>query len=378
MRKSSHLIYVSILISSTQVSYADITPMSSADLDRLTAGGAKSLSASGGAVVGNDSSANISSLGTVTLDSEAQEAAKALNIVNSSESTVANGLNIWDGQLNTSAGVSMTENAINSREVEQSNNISQDQRRVASLPNYSRPDANIEESWDNSGSSSSAATHNEVDSVTDLVTTTRTNNTTNLSTEVNALSTVLGQEVRAGKGIAIAGNIDSIDFAAGTFEIEGTASVGGVLEGAVSFTLTGPELNITGIEAAGCAAMTASCNASGGSVLEETSNQDHSTMYSLDTSSNSSEEYTETGSRLTRSAFEIEGALAEYIVVDNSDLTVSTDYSVNLSGAAQAGLSALNVVNAAGSAVANGVNIGRSDNSTNMAMTQSNVIVHSR
>jgi len=370
VRNSSSILLTSILLSYSQLSYAEVTPMSIAEMDRVTAGGAEQQSASGGAVVGNDSTASISSLGTVTLDSQAQEAAKALNLVNSSESTVANGLNIWDGKAAAEVAGPTTS-------IDQTNSVTQDQRRLASLPDYSRPDANIEESWDNSGSSSSAATHNEVDSVTDLVTTTKTKNTTNLSTDVNALSKVLGQEVRAGKGIAIAGNIDSIDFAAGSLVITGEAEIA-PLKGAVSFTLTGPELNITGIEAAGCAAMTASCSASGGSVLDETSSEDHSTLYSLDTSSNGSEDYTEMGDRLTRSAFAIEDALAEYIVVDNSELMVSTDYSVNLSGAAQSNMNALNVVNAAGSAVANGVNIARSESRPQLMLTQSNVIVHSR
>ena len=369
MRKTSSLIFIPVFLSCAHLSHAEITPLSTADLDRLTAGSADYLSASGGAVVGNDSSADISSLGTVTLDSEAQEAARALNIVNSSESTVANGLNIWDGQLNVEAGGSGV------RSIEQSNNISQDQRRVASLPNYNRPESNIDETWNNTGNATSASTHNEVNNVTDLSTTSNSM-ATSTDTSVDALSTILGQNVQAGKGLALSGQVEAF-IDGGDFNITLAGDIGGAIGAEISLTLNLPEITIDA-EASGCAALNGSCTATGTTNRLDETLEDHSTAYSLDTSSDSSEAFTETGSRLTRSAFEIEGALAEYIVVDNSELNVSTDYSVNLSGAAQAGLSAMNVVNAAGSAVANGVNIGRSDGSTDLAMTQSNIIVHSR
>lgn len=374
MHKSSSLLFISFILSNSQLSYAELTPISVADLDRLTAGKADYLTASGGAVVGNDSSAEISSIGTVTLDSQAQEAAKALNIVNSSESTVANGLNIWDGQMDRVSDGSNGSNS-NERHIEQSNNITQDQRRVASLPSYNRPEANIEETWNNTGSSSSSATSNEVSNVTDITTTSSSMKTSTAAT-VDALSTILGQQIQAGKGIALSGQIEAF-IDGGDFNITLEGDIGGAIGATVSVTLNLPEITLDA-EASGCAAMNGSCTANGTTERLDETLVDKSTSFSLQTSSSSAEEYAEMGSTLTRSAFEIEGALAEYIVVDNSQLGVTTDYSVNLSGAAQSNLSSLNVVNAAGSAVANGVNIGRSDGSTQLAMTQSNVIVHSR
>jgi len=307
----------------------------------------------------------------VTLDSQAQEAAKALNIVNSSESTVANGLNIWDGQVDLVNADSSKE-----RYIEQSNNITQDQRRVASLPSYNRPEANIEETWNNTGSSSSSATHNEVNNVTDL-TTTSSSMSTSTDATVDALSTILGQQIQAGKGLALSGQVEAF-IDGGDFNITLEGGIGGdAVTAKITLTLNLPEITLDA-EASGCAVMNGSCTANGTTDRLDETLVDKSTSFSLQTSSSSAEEYTEMGSTLTRSAFEIEGALAEYIVVDNSQLGVTTDYSVNLSGAAQSNLSSLNVVNAAGSAVANGVNIGRSDGSTQLAMTQSNVIVHSR
>ncbi|MDH5571655.1 MAG: hypothetical protein OEY89_07815, partial [Gammaproteobacteria bacterium] len=342
MYKSSSFLFITLMATNIQLSHAELTPMSAADMDRLTAGSADRMAASGGAVIGNDSSAKISSLGTVTLDSQSQEGAKALNLVNSSESTVANGLNIWDGQ-NSASGINAPGNKI-----EQSNSISQDQRRVASLPTYNRPEANIEESWSNTGSASSASTHNELNKVTDL-STTSSSMTTDVDTHIDAQSKIFGQEIKAGKGVAMAGQVD-VELDAGKFEITLAAGLLGIIEGEAKLTLDLPKLEVHA-EGAGCAVLNGSCDAKGTTDRVNTTHDDNSTHYALDTSSDSSEAYTEVGAKLTRSAFEIEGALGEYIVVDNSTLDVTTDYSVNLSGAAQAGLNALNVVNAAGSAV---------------------------
>ena len=87
------------------------------------------------------------------------------------------------------------------------------------------------------------------------------------------------------------------------------------------------------------------------------------------------------GTENVRSPFEIEDAQAEYIVVDDSKIDVETNYGITLAGSAQSNLRALNAVNAAGSAVANGVNISRTPTVTGgqvMALSQQNVIRHSR
>ena len=77
-------------------------PLTDETLDAVTAGTAQPL-ASGGAVVGNNSSAVIDITGTLNLSGEAQSGARGLNVVNSSESTVANGVNVWDGKLDAAA-----------------------------------------------------------------------------------------------------------------------------------------------------------------------------------------------------------------------------------------------------------------------------------
>lgn len=381
MQRKTKLGLAVLLASCAQFGYAEITPMSESSLDRITAGSAGNhpgnqqssesvqQSASGGAVVGNDSLATINSTGNVTLEGEAQSEARSLNMVNSSESTVANGLNIWQSQGDTAVAPPAV--------VEQANNVSQDQRRMAALPSYNRPEANVEESWDRTGASSSASTYDELDNVTS-VESSSTSVSTTTSSSVDALSTVAGQNVQAGKGMAISGMVEA-EMEGGSFEITGSGGVGdGAAEAELSVVLTLPAFSIDA-EASGCAAMNGSCTAEGTTDRTEETLSDHSTEYSLSETSESSEEYTDMGSRLTRSAFEIEDALAEYIVVDNSELSVSTDYSVNLSGTAQASLRGMNVVNAAGSAVANGVNISRNEAGvSDLSLVQSNVIVHSR
>ncbi|NIV29238.1 MAG: hypothetical protein GWN58_06925, partial [Anaerolineae bacterium] len=68
---------------------------------------------------------------------------------------------------------------------------------------------------------------------------------------------------------------------------------------------------------------------------------------------------TSSGTRSVRSPFALYGAQAEYIVVDDSSLDAETDYSVLLASNAQQNARALNLVNAAGSVVANAVNVAR-------------------
>jgi hypothetical protein len=62
------------------------------------------------------------------------------------------------------------------------------------------------------------------------------------------------------------------------------------------------------------------------------------------------------------------------IALDGSKATSKTEMSVELSGSAEANASAVNIVNASGSIVANGVNIASSTNLNNIALAQSNVI----
>ena len=80
---------------------------------------------------------------------------------------------------------------------------------------------------------------------------------------------------------------------------------------------------------------------------------------------------------LALQADEIEAdvSTANAIALDGSTASDSMSESVNLSGSAESNAHAINIVNAAGSLVANGVNVASSGNTTALSLTQANVIV---
>ena len=295
---------------------------------------------SGGAIVGNSSTASISTSGAVTIGDSVQTGARAVNLVNSAESGVANGVNIWDGSVDV-------ETSATQLDVQQSNAILQDQLRMANMPNYVRTEANVEHSI----SESAETTH---------------------AGGVETTQLIFGQSLRAGEGVSIAGQLDA-DLTGGRFElsnnihteISGEISVGadGILGGigasagasletdlTQSLDWTLPSLSLS-VKGAGCYVEMGECTSEG--------------SYSA-----SSEETT-----ISRSPFTLQDAAAEYIVVDDSALSAENSYTVALAGSAQTDLRALNLVNAAGSAVANAINVARTPAlGPNLSLSQTNSI----
>jgi len=351
-------------------------------LGAITAGSAGEMQGSGGAIVGNNSTGSITQSGIATIDSNAQSGAEALNLVNSSESTVANGVNIWDGDVSNSIDAAAGANF----EVNQSNAVMQEQRRVASVPNYNRPEANEWQVYDESGSSSS--TQSASSDVTNVSVVSREISTTSSSTgSVDTQSSVGDLEVQGGRGLAGAGEL-LVDFEGGdavTLNIgAGLGPDGDVISGEITLTLGLPAFTVD-MDGAGCAVIGGSCEATGDATRSEADLDDFSTMSVTDSSSSSSEEYASVGESRYNSAFELSGAQAEYIVVDESELSVDSVYEVILSGEAQSNVRGLNIVNASGSAVANGVNIARTRTADLVAgsgnlltLNQVNNIVHSK
>jgi hypothetical protein len=383
---------IGLLVGSAAV--AGPVPLTDSALDLVTAGSSsETLQGSGGTIVGNDSEAVLVLTGTLDLSDEAQSGARGLNVVNSSESTVANGVNVWDGQL--PAGAAPGANGEFS--VTQENAVYQEQRRVSLLPSYERSGANRSSSWTEDSTESSTTSSLVKNEARDL----ETENTTRALTssgKVDTESTVLGQEIKGGKGIAGAGDLQ-VNFDAGTFtyELDGTINVGGtvtdtgttetqnatdgvILTGTVLLTLELPELDVA-FNGAGCAVMMGSCEGQG--TLNETSAtaSDQTEISSTETTAESAGTFDGGGSKEVRAAFTLADAQAEYIVVDDSSLDVESNYGISLAGSAQADLRALNAVNAAGSAVANAVNISRTPSlsaTAALGLVQSNVIRHSR
>jgi hypothetical protein len=77
----------------------------------------------------------------------------------------------------------------------------------------------------------------------------------------------------------------------------------------------------------------------------------------------------------SRDEIEADAATANAIALDGSTATDTLEESVNLSGSAESNAHAINIVNAVGSLVANGVNVASSTNMNDLTLAQVNVIV---
>lgn len=373
-------------------------PLDTAEMDRITAAGSTNPAPNGGAIVGNGSSATLESRGEVIIDEAAQNEVRAMNFVNSSESTVANGVNVFDSRDAEAAALEGAQ-----FDLSQSNIITQDQRRLSSLPSYERG-ANTETIRTNAGSASRSSATSLLDEVVDLERTFTSDAVTTEGSFSNSSAPTLRIDL---DGDIVLGGSDPIFDADGTYTAEFNApstgnSAGLVFNGGVDFDVDGGDISIdTGdlgvlvdinlpelgleFDAMGCLAVNGSCTIDGTRTTTSDEISDHSTLYTLEESSSSDKTWDRTFHEVVNAAFELRDAQAEYIVVDESAIDVSAAYLVNLSGGAQSGLRAMNLVNAAGSAVANGVNVASHRTGTLevsggplYSLNQSNVINHSR
>jgi ubiquinone biosynthesis protein UbiJ len=339
---------VSTTLVVSSVALAAPVELTDRQLDRIAAGSTdydpvSAVQSSGGAIVGNSSTANLTTTGDVTLKDAVQQGARAVNLVNSAESGVANGVNVWDGRVDTQ----MTATKL---DVGQANAIVQDQSRMANIAKYIRPEANVSR------------------------TVTETSETTHTG-KVDTAQEILGQKLQGGMGVSIAGQLDA-DLKGGSINlsnqisasfsgtVKGTGGLFGNIETSGTTTVEATTVQslvwvlpdvVLSLKGAGCYVEIGSCDSSG--------------TYK----SSSSETIT------THSPFALENARAEYIVVDNSKLDATTTYTVALSGNAQQNSQAVNLVNAAGSVVANAVNVSRTPTvGPHLNLNQVNTIVQRR
>jgi hypothetical protein len=341
-------------LAASPLASAGPTVLDEQQLDRVTAGtadyGPNRGQFGGGAIVGNSSSATIKTTGQIKLEGSAQQGARAVNLVNGAESAVGNPVNIWDGRI-SSAGAATT------LDVNQANSIAQDQSRTAGLQFYERRGANIDRQY----SEWSKTTH------TGSVDTTQSISGSGNLPEVG---------VQVGKGVSIAGEAD-LHIDAGSLSISNEVVLGSthtvtnvelgsppvvvtntsdvVLASATqTFDWTLPEVTFS-VTGAGCWVVMGKCDADG------------SYEKSVDETT------------VTRAPFRLQNAQAEYIVVDESSLDVTNEYSVTVSGDAQRDARAVNLVNTAGSLVANSVNIARTPSvGPSLNLNQVNIIVQRR
>jgi len=75
--------------------YGAPVELSDSRLESVTAGSAEVSSPNGGLIVGNTSTALVRNFAEIQLAGEAQKNAKSLNLVNSSDTRIANGVNLW-------------------------------------------------------------------------------------------------------------------------------------------------------------------------------------------------------------------------------------------------------------------------------------------
>lgn len=380
---------------------AEPVSLQQSELDAVTAAGHSGMTSpapNGGAIVGNGSAAVLESTGSVTIGDGSQVDARALNLVNASESTIANGVNVFNGSAAEQAEFDNL-----TYDVEQLNAVTQDQRRLSSLPAYERG-ANTETSTMESGSSEYMSSSSVFDQVIDLERTFILDEATTdggfdrssaptFSINVDGLFQ-LGED---GKILKL--DVDQYDI---QFNAPSASnSVGVVFNGQLNYGVDGGTINVdTGdlgltvtvempevdfnFDAMGCVAVNGSCTIEGTRTESSEEVSDHSTLYTSEESGSGSSEWSSIASESVQAPFTLEDAQAEYIVVDESTIDVISSYVVNLSGGAQANLRAMNVVNAAGSAVANGVNVAVmeagviSSASPVFTLSQRNMIDHSR
>lgn len=386
-----------LLLSASLLQAAPLV-LNDADLDRITAGNTESQDRDG-VIVGNSSWTIVQQTAGVVLGEQAQEQARGLNLVNSSTSAVANGVNVWDGQ-----GVAGTD-----LKMAQVNHVEQTQPHSAVFSDYSRSHAEHRLQVDTFRSENyqeQLQSHHEIKDIYTRKHTSTGDSTSSVDTSLDLSIGAPGSDVpffeletNVGHGVAVAGHLDAhfdggsaefVSTAKGSVETGTEINVGDYFRSEVSLSATAefslsaeidlPSLDVQ-VNGAGCGVVLGSCQASGW--LSERTEEifDNSTIDSLTVNSATNNQFTETSTEEHRSPFSLGEAQAEYIIVDNSSMVLESDETLELSGSAQKNSKGMNVVNAVGSTVSNVVNVARSRQLNyrgELMLTQFNFVVHGR
>jgi hypothetical protein len=358
-------------------------------MDQVTAGNAQE---GGGVIIGNSSDAVDNRTRRLDLSGEAQQNAKGFNIVNSAESAVANTANIWDG---TAVTITIEDgNAKPGLEVNQTNQVTQEQIRSATLSGYSRSEAEQTEILNRSGSISHTSKIVNSNDTTDLFEETRISTTTS-SAEINTLlkfnlGSKINFEGNLGQGVAGAGHTD-MTFDGGSADIAAVAEGDVTVAGDGSLVADGKLVLVTRVvlpkftlvmDGVGCGVVMGSCNADSTSTEITHTKTDNSTLDIIEDHQTGQSSYSEVQTSIHRSPFELKSARAEYIVIDNSSLELDSDVTLELSESAQKEIEGMNIVNAIGSNVANSLNVSRTERfksrRSTLVLNQLNIVHHGR
>ncbi len=378
-------------------------------MDEVTAGNGTE---GGGVIVGNSSVAVIKRADSLNLNDEAQQATQGLNVVNSAQTAVANTVNVWDGNSIVASGASEFQTEI---EFNQANQVTQEQLSSATLSGYVRSEADQADISNKSGSDDFVNKIVNVNSQTNQFEETRIATTVSSSEVDTGIKFNVGDslyfEGNLGQGIAVAGNSEtvidggsadialvlgggiSVDagigigdedliepvFGTNLGETEASASING--SGSISlisqFELPKMEIDIDGT---GCAVVMGSCSSSSVSNEFVSTKTDNSSLNIVENHQSGQSSYSDIQTSIYRSAFELENASAEYIVIDNSALELSSDVELELSDSAQKDIKGMDIVNAIGSNVANTTNISRTTGfdgyGSKLVLNQFNAVHH--
>jgi len=337
--------------------------LSDDQLDLVTAGSTEVVAqGSGTAIVGTDGKLAIGQINSVVIREQAQRGAQVLNLVNSQQASTANAMNLWaqgrsgDG-INASPAADMA--------VYQSNEVRQTRRMAA-------------------GEAASASLQEAIllgPIVTDVTTTSRTSGgtaaidgrinlfgrrTTEMTSDDSTDTTnqSFSVQVQAGTGMALAGT-GEFEVSAGSFTIDWLNSATTTSTEAITVlgiqvknektTVTVTERleatidlgNIRGSVKGDflCVVQAGNCTGGGTTVTSTT--------------------------RFRREIMptSLSGAEGQYIVMSGGELTTDTVDTVSLSGMAQQGVAAVNLVNAVTSTAANGVNVARTNSMSGGAVS---------
>jgi uncharacterized protein YsxB (DUF464 family) len=387
---SATMLLLSGLLLSAQPARSEPVALNDRSMDQVTAGNTKE---GGGLIVGSSSEAVDSRTRRLDLSGEAQQGAKGFNIVNSAESAVANTTNIWDG-----TAVTITVEDGDSKpvlEVNQTNQVTQEQVRSATMSGYTRSEAEQTEILNRSISESylnKVVNVNDTTNISEKIRSSTITSTAVVNTLLKFnLSDKLSFSGHLGQGMAGAGHTDvtfeggSADIAVAVDKGEVTASSDGSLVAKGGLILVTrvvlPKVKVV-IDGAGCGVVMGSCNAS--STLTEFTYKktDNSTLEIIENHQSGQSSFSEVKTSIYRSPFELKSAKAEYIVIDDSTLKLDSDVTLELSESAQKEIEGMNIVNAVGSNVANSVNISRTEKfksrRSTLVLNQLNIVHHGR
>lgn len=406
-------------------------------MDKVTAAGEENS-----AVAANGSSVTEDNTGSVNISGTALEGAKGVNVTSSSDAMVGNGVNVYNSDLAAAAsnsGAKVTQANAISQDSKNTASIDKYSRGANSQFNGTW---NSTETESNTSSKSVNATLNHTDNSTksasnnlttsssstdkssDIETSATTSGNTKSSSDVGSSSsnhTFNGNDTNTSNSSANAasssasgstnttasssyGNTSSSGGASSassggannTIKTNGPASASNATHNASSTDTDASTSAHTSSEndtTASNVTSTKNTSDTDASETDKSSSTTHNTASSSTSASttaatlvaSSNETHSENETKNNHVIHNVEGALSigsvsgQNIAVDGSKVDSTNNYSVTLAGAAEQNATAMNIVNAAGGMVANGVNVARTANmNSTPTLSQVNSVSQSR